>query len=152
MRGVRQILAIKDKDREFRKLGQAPPAFQQFIVPQIKFSAVHYSKMIDIQHDGVGHFYYSPASFYGMDVRRKKVRITVPPLLRTLSRAQIVDFIRHPLRTDYLCHSQPCERGVKNTTEATSRKMDYKLQLGQALMAERSRKERPEIIRKRLFQ
>ena len=152
MKGVKQILAIKDKDAEYRNLGQPPPTIQPFIVPQIKFAADHYSKLIDVHHDGVGHFYYSPASFYGKETRRRKVRITVPPLLKNFSRAQIVNFIRHPLKTEYLCHSQPCERGVKNTTEATSRKMNYRLQLGQALMAERCRKERPEVIRKRLFE
>ena len=151
MKGVNQVLAIMTKDEEFTSIGKPPPTFQPFIVPQIKFGVNHYSKMIDVHHDGVGHFYYKPASFYGQDIVRKKVRLTVPPLLRKYSRAEIVRFIRQPLTTDYLCHSQPCERGVKTTTEATSGKMSYELQLGQALLAERCREERPDIIRKRLF-
>ena len=152
MRGVKQILAIMTKDEEFRSIGKPPPTIQPFIVPRIKFGVNHYSKMIDMHHDGISHFYFSPASFYSQDIVRKKIRITVPPLLRKYSRAQIIDFIRRPLTTDYLCHSQPCERGVKTTTEATAGKMTYDLQLGQALLAERCREERPDIIRKRLFQ
>lgn len=151
-RGVKQVLAIMTKDEEYRSIGQPPPTFQHFIVPQIKFHADHYSRLIDIQNDDSGHYYYTPASFYGRDVRRKKVRITVPPLLKKYSRAQIIDFVRRPLITEYLCHSQPCERGVKTTTEATSSKMNYELQLGQALMAERCREDRPDIVRKRLFE
>ena len=147
------VLQITDKDEEFRKLGQPPPTYQQFIVPKIDINAKHYSRMIKINHDGVGHYYYYPATFYGKEVRDKKVRLTVPPLLRKYSRSEIVDFIRRPYTTDYLCHSQPCERGVKTTSEATSDsgKMSYTLQLGQALMAERCRKERPDIVRKRLL-
>ena len=74
-------MAIMTKDDEYRSIGRPPPTYQPFIVPQIKFGAAHYSKLIEIQHDGSGHFYYTPADFYGKDVRRKKVRITVPPLL-----------------------------------------------------------------------
>ena len=63
--GVKQILAIKDKDAEYRNLGQPPPTIQPFIVPQIKFVADYYSKLIDVHHNGHGvdHFYFSPASF-----------------------------------------------------------------------------------------
>ena len=108
--------------------------------------------MIEVHNDGVGHYHYMPAKFYGKDVRNKKVRMTIPPLLRKYSRAEIVDFIRKPLTTEYLCHSQPCERGVKTTTEATtSAKMTYELHLGQALMAERCRQELLDVRRKRLF-
>ena len=59
-----------------------PPTIQPFILPQIKFAAEHYCKLIDVHHDGVGHFYYSPASFYGKETRRRNVSITVSPLLR----------------------------------------------------------------------
>ena len=138
-----------DKDEEFRTI-KPPPLFQHLILPKINFSATHYSKMINIVHDGVGHFYFIPADFYGVAVRRKKVRLTVPPLLKKYTRQQIIGFIRKPLCTDFYCHSQPCERGVKTTTEACQSKMKYKLQLGQALMTEKSRKQYPEVIRKRL--
>ena len=152
VRGVRQILQIMDKDAEFRSLGYPPPTFQQFIVPKINFDADHYSNLINISHDKYGHFYYTPADFYAASVRRLKIRLTVPPMLRKYSRSELIDFMRKPLVTDYLCHSQPCERGVKLTTEATSGKMRYELQLGQALMAEQCREEWPDIVRKRLFE
>ena len=150
-RGVRQLLAIMDKDADFSSMGQDPPLYQPLIVPDIDFNADHYNKMIKIQHDGVGHYYYAPAKFYGRTVRAAKVRLTVPPLLRKLTRHEIISFLKKPLITDYICHAQPCERGVSITSEATSSKMTYDLQLGQALMAERCRHDRPHIIRKRLF-
>ena len=72
VQGVHMVLQITDKDEEFRKLGQPPPTYQQFIVPKIDINAKHYSRMIKINHDGVGHYYYYPATFYGKEVRDKK--------------------------------------------------------------------------------
>ena len=79
---MRQIHAILDKDEEFSSIGQPPPTYQHFIVPDIDFKAKHYSNMIKVHHDGVGHYYFTPAKFYGKEVRSKKVRMTIPPLLR----------------------------------------------------------------------
>lgn len=150
-RAVKLVLSISDRDEEYRKIGQPPPTYQYFLCPKIEFSAKHYSDMVEITSDGVGHFYYMPAPFYAKSIKDKKVRVTLPPLIRKFTRIQIIEFIRRPFTTPYYCHSQACERGVKVTSKATeSGKMKYELQLGQALMAERCIEETPAVIRKNM--
>ena len=71
--------------------------------------------------------------------------VTEPPLTRKLSDAELHGYVLRPLRTEFLCHTQPCERGVKLTSDSCSKKSGYQTQLGIALMAERGRKENPVI-------
>ena len=136
------ILRIMSSDQQFLTVNNPPPTYQTFILPEINFGAKHFSQLISLEPDGkFGHTYYYPAKgLYRSEVSRKKVRVTVPPLLRGYTTEQISGFLEKPLRTDYWCHSQPCERMVKNTTEAvTGGKMSYELQLGQAILADISR-------------
>jgi hypothetical protein len=64
--------------------------------------------------------------------------------------ADIHGFILRPMRTDFLCHAQPCERGVKLTSDSCSTKASYSKQLGIALMADRGRKEETHVRAVRL--
>ena len=81
-----------------------------------------------------------------------KVRVTPVPLLRKYDDMQLIAFIHDgPLRTPYSCHNQACERAVKLTSDTCQRRYEYEAQLGSALMADKSRKDYPEMIRKRLF-
>ena len=148
--GLKYLHQIMRSDEEFRSVGNAPPSYQQYFVPKIDFNAAHYSEMITFQQEGHGHTYYEIADFYGKGVRPRKQRVTVPPILKNKTRAELIDFLRRPLRTEYLNHSQPCERGVATTSQACCIKLNgqnckqsYEAQLTQALLAERSRRETP---------
>ena len=146
MKGVRMLACIQDKDRE---LTTPPPTYQHYILPEINYEAKHYMNMVKFH--GQGPYYFKPANIYGKDVRNKMVRVTCPPILKQLSREEIVGFIRTPLTTQYLCHSQPCERGVKNTSEAvtgSTAKMTHMKQLGQALLAEKCRSDLPCVLQR----
>jgi hypothetical protein len=73
-RAVKLVLSISDRDEEYRKIGQPPPTYQYFLCPKIEFSAKHYSDMVEITSDGVGHFYYMPAPFYAKSIKDKKYK------------------------------------------------------------------------------
>ena len=76
--------------------------------------------------------------------------VTESPLTRTMSSADLHGFILQPMRTDYLCHAQPCERGVKLTSDSCSTKVSYLKHLGLALLTDRGRKEKIDVRALRL--
>ncbi len=127
---------------------ETPTAPQDFILPEINVNASTYYKMITYQTFDNGKSYYFKASKrHGQEVHRNlsNRRVTEPPITRHLSIAELYDFIINPMRTSYLCHSQPCERGVKLTSDSCRTKTGYTTQLGIALQADRARKENKRI-------
>jgi hypothetical protein len=102
--------------------------------------------MISYERSGE-NWYFKAAKTHAADVHRSLANrlVTEPPLTRKLSLAELHGYVLRPLRTEFLCHTQPCERGVKLTTDSCATKGGYQKQLGMALMADRGRKENPVI-------
>ena len=50
----------------------------------------------------------------------------MPPLLKGMSRGDIIGFIKTPLKTEFLCHNQPIEREVALMAHCTKAVVDWK--------------------------
>ena len=124
---------------------------QDFVLPEINANAGHYYNMIYFEKKW-GKRYFRAASTHGAAVHRgmQNRLVTEPPLTRTMSSADLHGFILQPMRTDYLCHAQPCERGVKLTSDSCSTKVSYLKHLGLALLTDRGRKEKIDVRALRL--
>ena len=94
-----------------------------------------------------GKLYFKASNTHGAEVHRSMANrlVTEAPLTRDLSVADLHGFLIKPLRTDFLCHAQPCERGVKLTSDSCASKAGYTKQLGLALLADKGRKQDTQI-------
>ena len=124
-----------------------PTAAQDFVLPEINLEAQTYHKLITWKSKDGSAFYFKASAFHGKAVHNNlsNRRVTEPPLTRDMSVAELYSFILKPLKTEFLCHSQPCERGVKLTSDSCRNKTNYNVQLGLALSADNSRKKCKEI-------
>lgn len=124
----------------------------QHILPEMNMSATHYKDMLTIHEEEYTRDWYWPSGKYGTQVQEVRVRVTPVPLLRKYDDMQLIGFIHEgPLRTPYSCHNQACERAVKLTSDTCQHRADYESQLRCALMADKSRRDYPDMVRKRLF-
>ena len=124
---------------------------QDFVLPELNTKAKHYSQLITYERKW-GRWYFKASSSHGQQIKNSLAcrLVTEPPLTRNLSEAELHGFLLRPMRTEFLCHAQPCERGVKLTSDSCSTKAGYLKHLGIALIAEMGRKEERTIRAQRL--
>ena len=126
-----------------------------FINPSINMDADDYSEMVTIERPYArGYYYFTPSKIcnYNSEVKSRPVRLTEPPITKELADEEIEAFKSTPLKTDFKCHSQSCERGVAMTSQHTSKLSKYLEQLGSALLAEHHKRILPtEITHKRTY-
>ena len=124
---------------------------QDFVLPELNTKAKHYSLLITYKRKW-GRWYFKASSSHGQQIKNSLAcrLVTEPPLTRNLSEAVLHGFLLRPMRTEFLCHAQPCERGVKLTSDSCSTKAGYLKHLGIALIAEMGRKEERTIRAQRL--
>lgn len=132
-----------------------PTAPQDFVLPELNEAAESYHSMIHYEKIPGGRIAFKAAASHGAAVHRSRMNrlVTEPPLTRTFTENELYSYVLSPMATKFLCHAQPCERGVKLTSDSTSgcRRAGYEKHLGTALMASRSRKEEGEIRALKLF-
>ena len=124
---------------------------QDFVLPELNTKAKHYFQLITYERKW-GRWYFKASSSHGQQIKNSLAcrLVTEPPLTRNLSEAELHGFLLRPMRTEFLCHAQPCERGVKLTSDICSTKAGYLKHLGIALIAEMGWKEERTIRPQRL--
>ena len=103
---------------------------RKYVVPKINFKATSYTQLIDLQKPG----------------------ITEPPLMLSISDAQISSFKETPFEVpSYPCHTQANERAVRLVSEASSKVVGQKSRDGYIRQRIRARKELKKFATKRDF-
>ena len=151
-------VVVRQKAVEFivrLRNNNTPTASQDFVLPKLNEAAESYHSMIYYEKIPGGRIAFKAAASHGAAVHRSKMNrlVTEPPLTRPLTETELYSYVVSPMATKFQCHAQPCERGVKLTSDSTKgcRRAGYEKHLGTALMASRSRKEEGEIRALKLF-
>ena len=98
-----------------------------FRVPLLDFTATHYAKMVKLKWKlmkGPGSPPKQP--FFPVFVLNSKSAIqhepvTMPPIIKQMTREQIDAIVDTPLQADFPCPSQTVEHGVATTTQCVKR-------------------------------
>ena len=121
---IKNARCSKDTSKSKRKK-KKQKAIRRFVKPKVQFDASDYNELCKTRKkDGVYKF---------IDSKGTWTPVTEPPLTIGLNTTELEAFREIPLTTTYLCHTQPVERNVKLTSEATSTISGRLRQIGEAL-------------------
>ena len=123
-----------------------------FRVPLLDFTAQHYAKMVRMkwkQIKGVGKPPKQP--FFPVFTLNSKgpvqhEAVTLPPIIKQMSREQVDAIIDTPLQVDFPCHSQTVEHGVATTTQCVKRRRKEDTQLACVLQTVEARTLQPHRV------
>ena len=123
-----------------------------FRVPLLDFTATHYAKMVKLKWKlmkGPGSPPKQP--FFPVFMLNSKSAIqhepvTMPPIIKQMTREQIDAIVDTPLQADFPCPSQTVEHGVATTTQCVKRRRKESTQLTCVLQTVEARAQQPHVV------
>ena len=158
LEAVEQYQEWVDKESNVKRKTSVRP----FRVPLLDFTATHYAKMVKLKWKQIigpkwnGGEDPPKQPLFPVFVLNSKCSIehepvTMPPIIKQMTREQIDAIIDTPLKVGFPCHSQTVEHGVATTTQCVKRRRKEDTQLACVLQTVEARAQLPHrITHKRL--
>jgi hypothetical protein len=154
LRFINELKAIERFEEMKETLVKRAKPLRSFQLPKINFGAKNYFDMIILKYKDVkgteAHFgrtlkqpFYLVHTPNSKSQQKTWAKVTLPPLLRSMTTEEIESIKTNPLKVEYPCHSQSVEHAVATTSSCAKKYRKSETQVQAVLQTVGARADQP---------